>query len=86
LIESDKELSQKELNQKISTTSFLTNKLVSLKPYDQTSVLHILSHQRLKIRFWGLKVEGQMEQGISKEALKNLPFPIVIFNFIEKNF
>ena len=86
LLESEKELNEKEVKEKISTTSFLTNELISLKPYDEKSVLHILSHQRLKIRFWELKVEGELKNGLSKEAVKKLPFPIVIFNFIEKNF
>ena len=31
-------------------------------------------------------IEGKIEKGISKKAVKKLPFPIVIFNFIEKNF
>lgn len=86
LLESEKELNEKEIIKKISTTSFLTNELVSIKPFDEKSVLHLLSHQRLKIRFWDIKVKGNIENGISKEALKKFPFPIVIFNFIEKNF
>lgn len=86
LIESEKELNEKELSEKFSTVSFLTNKLISMKPFDEKSILHILSHQRLKIRFWELKVEGRIEKGISKKVVKKLPFPIVIFNFIEKNF
>ncbi|HRE76311.1 MAG TPA: A/G-specific adenine glycosylase [Flavobacterium sp.] len=86
LIESEKELSEKEIIEKISATSFLTNKLISIKPFDEKSVLHILSHQRLKIRFWELKVDGSIDSGMSIEALKKFPFPIVIFNFIEKNF
>lgn len=86
LIESEKELSEKEIIEKISATSFLTNKLISIKPFDEKSVLHILSHQRLKIRFWELKVDGSIDSGMSKEALKKYPFPIVIFKFIEKNF
>jgi A/G-specific adenine glycosylase len=86
LIESEEELSEKEIIEKIPATSFLTNKLISIKPFDEKSVLHILSHQRLKIRFWELKVVGSIENGMSKDALKKFPFPIVIFNFIEKNF
>lgn len=86
LIESENELSEKEIIEKISATSFLTNKLISIKPFDEKSVLHLLSHQRLKIRFWEIKVGGSIENGLSKEALKKFPFPIVIFNFIEKNF
>lgn len=86
LIESENELNEKEVMEKISTTSFLTNELISLKPYDEKSVLHVLSHQRLKIKFWELKIKGVLKNGIAKEALKKLPYPIVIFNFIEKNF
>ncbi len=86
LIESETELDEEAILNKISAVFFLTNNLISIKPFDEKSILHVLSHQRLKIRFWGLKVEGRIEKGISKTALKELPFPIVIFNFIEKNF
>lgn len=86
LIESENEMSEKGIIEKIAATSFLTNKLISIKAYDEKSILHILSHQRLKIRFWDIKVDGSIESGMSKEALKKFPFPIVIFNFIEKNF
>lgn len=86
LIESEKELDEEAILSKISTVFFLTNNLISIKPFDEKSILHVLSHQRLKIRFWGLKVAGRIEEGISKTALKKFPFPIVIFNFIEKNF
>lgn len=86
LIESETELDEEAILNKISTVFFLTNNLISIKPFDEKSILHVLSHQRLKIRFWGLKVTGRIEEGISKTALKKFPFPIVIFNFIEKNF
>ena len=86
LIESEKELDDEEFIKQVNSVPFLTNTLISIKAYDEKSVLHILTHQRLKIRFWKLKVEGKIEKGISKEALKKHPFPIVIFNFIEKNF
>jgi A/G-specific adenine glycosylase len=36
----------------------------------------------LNIKFWKIKVNGKIENGIDWESVKKMPFPIVIFNFI----
>ena len=56
----------------------------SLLEYSEKSILHKLSHQHLHIKFWKVKIEGRIENGIDVETLKMFPFPIVIHNFIEK--
>jgi A/G-specific adenine glycosylase len=48
-------------------------------------VIHKLSHQHLHIRFWEVIVNDVVADGIDVETLKNYPFPIVIYNFIEKH-
>lgn len=49
-------------------------------------VLHKLSHQHLHIRFWKVQLGQLLPDGIEYEVLKTFPFPIVIYNFIEKEF
>ncbi len=49
-------------------------------------VLHKLSHQHLHIRFWKVQLGELLSDGIDYEVLKTFPFPIVIYNFIEKEF
>lgn len=56
----------------------------SLLEYSEKSILHKLSHQHLHIKFWKVKIEGRIENGIDTETLRTFPFPIVIHNFIEK--
>lgn len=48
------------------------------------TVVHKLSHQHLRIRFWEISVDFEVVGAISENALKAYPFPVVIHNFIEK--
>jgi A/G-specific adenine glycosylase len=48
------------------------------------TVIHKLSHQHLHIQFWKIKIRNLIENGVNKELLKTFPFPVVIYNFIEK--
>lgn len=48
-------------------------------------VIHKLSHQHLHIRFWEVATDEDVADAIDAETLKTYPFPIVIYNFIEKH-
>ncbi|OIQ17660.1 MAG: A/G-specific adenine glycosylase [Flavobacterium sp. MedPE-SWcel] len=48
-------------------------------------VVHKLSHQHLHIRFWEVITDKLVKETISREDIKQYPFPIVIHNFIEKH-
>ncbi|MFN3756422.1 MAG: A/G-specific adenine glycosylase [Flavobacterium sp.] len=50
------------------------------------AILHKLSHRNLFIHFWRVDVKGVFPNGVDFETLKSYPFPIVIYNFIKKNF
>ncbi|HRZ74833.1 MAG TPA: A/G-specific adenine glycosylase [Flavobacterium sp.] len=86
LIESFIEITEKEITDEINKMKFFSNEIMSINAYEEKSVLHILSHQRLKIRFWNIQLKGKLENAKSKQSIKKRPFPIVIFNFIEKYF
>ncbi|MBA4154316.1 A/G-specific adenine glycosylase [Flavobacterium sp.] len=86
LIESLIEFTEKEITDEINKVKFFSNEIISINAYEEKSILHILSHQRLKIRFWNIQVKGKLENAKSKQSIKKRPFPIVIFNFIEKYF
>ena len=86
LIESFIEFTEKEITDEINKMKFFSNEIMSINAYEEKSVLHILSHQRLKIRFWNIQLKGKLENAKSKQSIKKRPFPIVIFNFIEKYF
>ncbi|WP_310558319.1 A/G-specific adenine glycosylase [Flavobacterium sp.] len=64
----------------------LPQQIESLSENNPESIIHKLSHQHLHIKFWKVKVKGTIENGINAATLKTFPFPIVIHNFIEKEF
>lgn len=47
-------------------------------------IIHKLTHQHLTISFYKVNVSKKLEDGIDLKAIQQFPFPIVIFNFIEK--
>ena len=59
-------------------------KISNLKPFHHHQIVHKLSHQNLHIKFWKASISGNFENGLSIKNLSKLPFPVVIFNFIEK--
>lgn len=50
----------------------------------ESAVIHKLSHQRLHIQFWKVRIKEIVQNGVNALDLKTFPFPIVIYNFIEK--
>lgn len=60
--------------------------IISISEINPESIVHKLSHQHLHIKFWKVKIRGIIANGVSPEILKTFPFPIVIHNFIEKDF
>ena len=62
------------------------SKIKSVSMLSSFDVVHKLSHQTLHIRFVRVEIDGLMNGAIALDALKKLPFPIVIHNFIERYF
>lgn len=58
--------------------------ILSVEEYAEATVIHKLSHQHLHIQFWKIKIKETIKEGIEFEKIKTFPFPIVIYNFIEK--
>ncbi|HTG64738.1 MAG TPA: NUDIX domain-containing protein, partial [Flavobacterium sp.] len=83
LIETLKEEDFEFVSNAVQQESFFTNPIISMRACNEKSIVHKLSHQHLHIKFWKLNVKGVVENGITKEQLKQYPFPIVIHNFIE---
>ena len=68
----------------IENQTFVENKILEIQLYNPEIIRHKLSHQHLQIKFWKIKVEGSLVNGIDCKSATEFPFPIVIFNFIEK--
>jgi A/G-specific adenine glycosylase len=85
LMETEKEEDFDCVSEAVQADYFKNNTVVSMLEYNEKSIIHKLSHQHLHIKFWKVKIEGTIENGIDAETLKTFPFPIVIHNFIEKD-
>ena len=84
LIETDDLIPENEMVDVIKKQSFVSNEIVEVTLCNPEAILHKLSHQHLTIRFWEVKVQGKINNGLTYESAKAMPFPIVIFNFISK--
>ena len=83
LIETVAEEDFEFVSKAISEAMYFDNPIMSMRACNDESLVHKLSHQHLYIKFWEVKVKGKVVNGITKEDLKQYPFPIVIHNFIE---
>ncbi|MDD5151673.1 MAG: A/G-specific adenine glycosylase [Flavobacterium sp.] len=85
LIETDEAKDFDFITEQIHSGIFANNEVISIEEHNDKSIIHKLSHQHLHIKFWKVNIKGTIENGINPENLKTFPFPIVIYNFIEKN-
>lgn len=84
LIESETIIDFKSVLEIARDVTFSQYTIIGMEDYNNSTIVHKLSHQHLHIQFWKIKVKGKIENGIDREQLKTFPFPIVIYNFIEK--
>ena len=68
----------------IQNQTFVENEIQEIQLYNPEIIKHKLSHQHLHIKFWKINVQGSLLNGIDCKSVAEFPFPIVIFNFIEK--
>jgi A/G-specific adenine glycosylase len=85
LIETERVEDFEFISKQIQEQSFIENRIISISELNTIPQVHKLSHQHLHIKFWKVNVRGIIENGIDYEALLQFPFPIVIYNFVEKN-
>jgi A/G-specific adenine glycosylase len=85
LIETEQEIDLEYLVEQLQRQDFVGNNILSVEQTSTESQIHKLTHQHLYIRFWKVKVAGSLFNAIDYSTLLTYPFPIVIFNFIEKD-
>jgi A/G-specific adenine glycosylase len=83
-LETESELTESALLELMQDQQFVTNEVLDIHWYNSETTIHKLTHQHLNINFLKITVKGKLENGIDWESAKKMPFPIVIFNFIEK--
>lgn len=85
LIESPTIMEIKDFESQIRNQEFVDNAIASLQEVNSKSQIHKLTHQHLHIKFWRVTVHGSITNGIDYKTLMTFPFPIVLHNFIEKD-
>lgn len=86
LIETESEVEFDEISGFISEKYSEEYSIISISDWNSKGKIHKLSHQHLNIKFWKVKVKEKISKGIKPQELITFPFPIVIFNFIEKEY
>lgn len=56
---------------------------VTIRLYNENSIVHKLSHQHLYTKFWIIKTENNSKASVSWEEIELLPVPILIANFLK---
>ena len=71
----------------VLTNEFFSHYTITgIEELNTKAIMHKLSHQHLNIKFWRIRVDQPIENGISIAEAKKFPFPIVIHNFLETLF
>ena len=72
------------VSKRVKNDLFSSYTSIGIEECQDAALVHKLSHQHLHIQFWKIKIEEVIEKGVNRTDLKTFPFPIVIYNFIEK--
>jgi len=81
-IESSHTLAIDELIADLSTSAWAEHSIQKVSELNPVAITHLLSHQRLVIKFWKIEVNGLLADGLNYEKICTYPFPIVLYNFI----
>lgn len=84
LLETDEIVDYDHISETVKNVIFSNYTILGIEECSEATVIHKLSHQHLHIQFWKIKITDTLENGIDLKTLKTFPFPVVIYNFIEK--
>ncbi|MBD0823582.1 A/G-specific adenine glycosylase [Aestuariibaculum marinum] len=83
LIETKNEVAFEEFKSLVKEHSILKDKTFELSLYNKEAIVHKLSHQHLHTKFWIVKLDAPLNNGVALETVSDYAVPILIGNFIE---
>ncbi|MDH3323385.1 MAG: A/G-specific adenine glycosylase [Flavobacteriaceae bacterium] len=83
LIESKNALFHKDMMVVLKDIKFLKEEPFEVSLYNDTVIIHKLSHQHLYTKFWIITINEIKQEGISVNEIHNYPVPVLIGNFID---
>lgn len=84
LIETNKSLVVENFKNNNNVASYINGMDYSFSLFNETEIVHKLSHQHLYTKFWILKVKELPEKGIDLAKIKSYPVPVLISRFIDE--
>jgi A/G-specific adenine glycosylase len=84
LIETKKPSTYNNIKSKIENLDVLADMNFDVHLYNDTDIIHKLSHQHLYTKFWIVSIDKSIENGIDISNIEEYPVPILIGNFIDK--
>jgi A/G-specific adenine glycosylase len=85
LIETESEVTSEEAEQHSDFREFAEkNDVRELLLFNETPVIHKLSHQHLHTKFWVVKTGEQLSEPVPISEIKKYPVPVLIENFISE--
>lgn len=82
LWESDGEIEKKEVKNHIPGLTGL-EKFESVQLYNENIIIHKLSHQHLYTRFWIIKTDETINEGVPVSSLEKYAVPVLLADFIK---
>jgi len=82
LLETKKKINQKELEAGIKEVISI-NDSPEIYQFNTNDIIHKLSHQHLHTKFWILKTDTALKEGIQLGTLDQYPVPVLIADFIK---
>ncbi|MET2986044.1 A/G-specific adenine glycosylase [Aureibaculum conchae] len=86
LIETSSEIDVDELIKLKEFHEASTSDKNEIKLFNKNPVIHKLSHQHLSVKFWVIRTEKEIENGVSISNFEKYPIPILIHRFVEAYF
>lgn len=83
LIETDKPIDFKTLQSHPELLSYTKNNAFETYLYNETDIIHKLSHQHLHTKFWIVEITSLQQEAIAFLDIKHYPTSILISNFID---
>lgn len=83
LIETNKEINYEVFKNLVENHKLIQKQPFELSLYNEEVIIHKLSHQHLYTKFWIVKLDSTLTEGVPVEEVADYAVPIVIGNFIE---
>ena len=84
LIETEKPSTYNIIKSKIESLDVVKGLNFDIHLYNDTDIIHKLSHQHLYTKFWIVSIDKSIENGVDISNIEDFPVPILIGNFIDK--